>query len=115
MESEDKDIVMNSTASDASDWDTRTLCSDENCIGVIGPDGRCRECGKSYDGPESPDPPPLSEPPTTVPALDRPSPEEIPSASDDPWAQRRLCSDESCIGVIGPDGRCKECGQPFNG
>jgi hypothetical protein len=22
-----------------------------------------------------------------------------------------LCSDESCIGVIGPDGRCKECGE----
>ena len=32
------------------DWESRTLCSDENCIGVIGPDGRCKECGKPYEG-----------------------------------------------------------------
>ena len=25
----------------------RTLCSDGNCIGIIGPDGRCTECGKT--------------------------------------------------------------------
>ena len=31
------------------------------------------------------------------------------------WADRRLCSDGNCIGVIGPDGRCKECGKPFTG
>ena len=31
-----------------TEWDDRTLCSDENCIGVIGPDGRCRECGKAH-------------------------------------------------------------------
>ena len=29
------------------------------------------------------------------------------------WENRTLCVDESCIGVIGPDGRCKECGKPF--
>ena len=34
------------------DWDSRVLCSDESCIGVIGPDGRCRECGR----PHKPDP-----------------------------------------------------------
>ena len=32
------------------DWENRTLCSDESCIGVIGPDGRCKECGKAYKG-----------------------------------------------------------------
>ena len=32
--------------SEGIDWDQRTLCSDGNCIGVIGPDGRCKECGK---------------------------------------------------------------------
>lgn len=31
------------------------------------------------------------------------------------WADRRLCSDGNCIGVIGPDGRCNECGKPFTG
>jgi predicted amidophosphoribosyltransferase len=25
--------------------------------------------------------------------------------------KRRLCSDESCIGIIGPDGLCTECGR----
>ncbi|MDR2350061.1 MAG: zinc ribbon domain-containing protein [Deltaproteobacteria bacterium] len=25
--------------------------------------------------------------------------------------KRRLCSDESCIGIIGPDGVCTECGK----
>jgi hypothetical protein len=29
------------------DWENRVLCSDESCIGVIGPDGRCKECGKT--------------------------------------------------------------------
>ena len=30
-------------------------------------------------------------------------------------ASRKLCSDGTCIGVIGPDGRCKECGKPYTG
>jgi hypothetical protein len=31
------------------------------------------------------------------------------------FSKRRLCSDGTCIGVIGPDGRCKECGKPYTG
>jgi len=30
------------------DWENRTLCNDESCIGVIGPDGHCKECGKIF-------------------------------------------------------------------
>lgn len=30
-------------------------------------------------------------------------------------SRRLLCSDGACIGVIGPDGRCKECGKPYTG
>ena len=33
------------------DFSNRVLCSDGSCIGVIGPDGKCRECGKPYTGP----------------------------------------------------------------
>ena len=33
-----------------SEWDQRVLCSDGNCIGVIGADGRCKVCGTPYDG-----------------------------------------------------------------
>ena len=31
---------------ESEDWDKRVLCSDESCIGTIGADGKCRECGK---------------------------------------------------------------------
>jgi len=40
---------------------------------------------------------------------------EDKSQIDIEWENRRLCIDESCIGVIGPDGRCKECGLPLEG
>ena len=29
--------------------------------------------------------------------------------------QRRLCPDGSCVGLIGPDGRCQVCGLPATG
>lgn len=108
-------------------WESRTLCSDESCIGVIGPDGRCKECGKKFEG----DLGKLSFPDagaetvgetepaaveTAAPANVSIEPEEPQPAgppADDEWEKRTLCSDESCIGVIGPDGRCKECGKPF--
>ena len=28
----------------------RVACSDGMCIGIIGPDGKCTECGKPYQG-----------------------------------------------------------------
>jgi len=33
----------------AEDWDSRTLCGDGSCIGVIGGDGRCKACGRTID------------------------------------------------------------------
>lgn len=32
------------------EWEQRILCSDGNCIGVVGADGRCNVCGKPYEG-----------------------------------------------------------------
>ena len=109
------------------DWENRILCSDESCIGVIGPDGRCKECGKPYEG-ELPGSGPSTETarpqaPAREPESDeQPQPEPQPESADpigpeddDDWENRTLCSDESCIGVIGPDGRCKECGRPYEG
>ena len=40
----------NETKTNDIDWEQRVLCSDGNCIGVIGPDGSCKECGKKYEG-----------------------------------------------------------------
>lgn len=50
MEPEVDDIDGITEGSASEEWQNRRLCSDENCIGVIGPDGRCRECGKPYAG-----------------------------------------------------------------
>ncbi|KMY68713.1 hypothetical protein AAU61_03615 [Desulfocarbo indianensis] len=33
------------------DPDQRIACSDGMCIGIIGPDGKCTECGKPFAGP----------------------------------------------------------------
>jgi len=92
------------------DWEKRILCSDESCIGTIGADGKCKECGKVYDG--------------TLPSgyeagkAEDAEPEQgtvaVSGETDADWDKRVLCSDESCIGVIGPDGKCKECGKPLS-
>jgi hypothetical protein len=93
---------------------------------VIGPDGLCKECGQKYEGrlpedyfSERDEPSPED---TSIEKED-PSPEELDTAAesnendesktDDDWQDRVLCSDGNCIGVIGPDGRCKECGKPY--
>jgi len=94
------------------DWGKRTLCIDESCIGTIGPDSRCRECGKPYNGSQNP----ATEAPEKNEEQAEPSDDlkkdiEI-TASDEEWEKRILCSDESCIGTIGPNGRCRECGKP---
>lgn len=34
---------------EGDDWEERILCGDGECIGVIGPDGRCKQCGKSFE------------------------------------------------------------------
>jgi hypothetical protein len=98
------------------EWSDRKLCVDENCIGVIGIDGRCKECGKTFISVVENEPSNESDP-----ALDfqKPSPlssvgEENESELSEPdqyWEKRTLCIDENCIGVIGIDGRCKECGK----
>jgi hypothetical protein len=107
------------TSRDEIDWENRRLCSDENCIGVIGPDGHCKECGKKYEGllaegsfVEKGLPLEADAPEGDVGSSEA---EKDVSPPDSDWENRKLCSDENCIGVIGPDGRCKECGKPYEG
>lgn len=102
------------------DWGNRILCRDESCIGVIGPDGRCKECGLRYEPAQTEDAERTTEDAerTSDPNEERHDDEAVVDApptsdSDDDWENRTLCSDESCIGVIGPDGRCTECGKPY--
>jgi len=112
------------------EWKNRVLCSDGNCIGIIGPDGHCKECGMPFEGDlpferelHTAETAPDENKQTTGPTPaqnkgsgpDNSAAEEQPeSNSDDEWANRRLCRDGNCIGVIGPDGTCKECGLPYD-
>jgi hypothetical protein len=92
---------------DDLDLDSRRLCPDGACIGVIGDDGRCRVCGLADDG-----------------SVQAPVTREMEASTIDLGAggdgggdafegeDRELCPDGACIGVIGSDGRCKVCGRP---
>ena len=109
------------------EWENRVLCSDESCIGVIGSDGRCNECGKIYEGHKNtfdnespqaaaesrPEPEPDTEPDTNSREAIEEKEETIKTDIDSGWENRVLCGDESCIGVIGLDGRCNECGKIY--
>jgi hypothetical protein len=100
------------------EWQQRVLCSDGNCIGVIGSDGHCKECGKEYEGSLAEAGLPENEESSAVEnsfEKEDPSPDDMPpeAVEQDDWQNRVLCSDGNCIGVIGPDGRCKECGKPL--
>jgi hypothetical protein len=78
---------------DDLDLENRELCPDGSCTGVLGDDGRCRECGRSASG-EAPQASPSAEP-------------EDGGFDDD----RQLCPDGNCTGLIGTNGLCKECGR----
>jgi hypothetical protein len=103
------------------EWENRILCSDGNCIGVIGSDGLCRECGKPYEGKLPEEIANLKADFDEEPKIKKDSDiimqagdnEEEKSHPDIEWENRKLCSDDNCIGVIGSDGRCKECGKPL--
>ena len=93
---------------EAFSLEQRVLCSDGACIGVVGPDGRCKRCGKAYEGTEP------------VPAVENDhSPDPMPTVVEvDPAGQphpepseRVCCPDERCIGIIGEDGKCGTCGK----
>jgi hypothetical protein len=86
-------------SSDELDLENRVLCVDGTCIGVIGPDGRCKECGKPYK--------------KELAEENNIEEQELEDNQELDLENRVLCVDGTCIGVIGPDGRCKECGKPY--
>ncbi|MEO8699212.1 MAG: hypothetical protein ABI867_04185 [Kofleriaceae bacterium] len=116
-------------------WDQRQLCSDGSCIGVIGPDGTCKTCGRAAPnwGEERKRGLVEEADPEAAPdddggggdGTEEAEAEAEVAAGADPqqaaavvalkprgvWNQRRLCTDGSCIGVLGPDGVCKLCGK----
>ena len=109
-------------------FDRRELCPDGACVGVIGRDGVCTVCGgkgedngSSWRHQEQEERAERVDEPEGLRRKDsgemRPKEEEKSSGElvererFDP--ERKLCPDGGCIGVIGPDGRSKECGKSW--
>jgi hypothetical protein len=88
----------------------RQLCSDGGCLGIV-VDGKCNVCGLASS--TSPRDNGSGHPGVVAP----------PSGSDDMVAEgghiddafddeeRQLCPDGACTGLLGSDGKCKECGR----
>jgi len=142
------------------EWDQRQLCPDGGCVGVIGPDGTCKVCGRAaanwgdernrglnpaddepedaedddeddledgelaegdgdegddeYDDGEDEDGEDDEDDDDELDEADD-VPGRIAAAAPAEWGERELCTDGSCIGVIGDDGRCKVCGKAAKG
>jgi len=98
-----------------TEWDQRQLCSDGGCVGVIGDDGTCKVCGRAAPNWGDERKRGLVEPSDAEEDLadeDALPADQGPAAPDDEaWHDRKLCPDDSCIGVIGEDGKCKVCGK----
>jgi len=87
----------------------RVLCSDDACIGTVGQDGRCKVCGKPYEG----DAEISAKAAPEATNGERPV-EEAPcaaTASADADSERVCCPDDACIGIIGSNGKCGVCGK----
>jgi|GEM_PF-1525047 len=100
------------------DLDARILCPDGACIGLVGTDGRCRECQTLW--PELVDAVPPSaendaknDSDAVKNAVNNDSDAFVTTGNDsesfDPEA-RELCPDDTCVGIIGPSGVCGTCG-----
>jgi len=131
------------------DWDRRQLCPDGACIGVIGPDGLCKTCGRAAQGwgderkrglvaDAAGDDDELDEDEDfddeddddhedgdayddsdvdndafdanePIDPIDPSAPAALGTLAE--WADRQLCIDGACIGLLGDDGTCKVCGK----
>jgi hypothetical protein len=91
---------------DAFDPRDRELCPDGACIGLIGADGRCKECGTVSPNAVA-DPRHQGMQPGAAPDAELADEDE----DDDDYEEYDGCPDDDCPGEIGADGRCMECGK----
>lgn len=110
---------MSEAAEDTFD-EQRELCPDGSCVGVLDERGVCKVCGTqgTPPGPVAEGP---RDPGSGHPGLAAVSPRDpgsgqpagaLASADDEAFDEaRELCPDGNCIGVLGPDGKCKTCGR----
>jgi len=119
------------------EWEDRRLCPDGSCIGTLNKDGHCKKCKTDWEGhalsgndgaavaENDQTPPSGGEALDAAPSGDGAINETHQTKSgavengavedgdiDAEWENRRLCLDGHCIGVIGEDDHCRECGKP---
>jgi hypothetical protein len=98
----------------SSEWDQRQLCPDGGCLGVIGPDGACKVCGRAMPG-WGEERARGTRSPEDVAEAERQDEARVDrddATAGDDFDDRELCPDGACVGVIGDDGRCKRCRTP---
>ena len=101
--------------SESFDPQRRRLCTDGSCVGVVGADGRCRVCGLAHPegGAAAAVYPPVED--ADGDDLEADDSSALQAADAEPGSgfnpARGLCPDGACVGVMGPDGRCKVCGR----
>jgi hypothetical protein len=86
----------------------RKLCADGACVGVIGADGRCGECGRTEAEAEA-GAEPVAAGGSVIEAEVVTAPTDADGGGFD--SKRRLCDDGGCVGVVGDDGACRVCGR----
>jgi hypothetical protein len=86
----------------------RRLCTDGSCVGVIGADGRCGECGRTEAQAAAGEEAATTADFGSEPLAEAPEGGVAPGGFD---PTRRLCADGSCVGVVGDDGVCRVCGR----
>jgi hypothetical protein len=94
----------------------RVLCGDDSCVGTVGPDKRCKVCGKPCEGDAEVGSGATVQGSDDVerarPAVaDDASAENRPGDDDAAPGERMCCPDDACIGIIGPNGECGICGK----
>jgi hypothetical protein len=123
-----------------SEWEHRQLCPDGSCVGLIGPDGTCKVCGRAapnwgdermrgmVDVAGDEDDGDLDEDDDEYEDDDEHEGDDDADDADDAdgaegdedgvvrarsgdWQERTLCPDGACVGVIGDAGTCKVCGR----
>jgi len=95
----------------------RVLCGDDACIGTIGPDRRCKLCGRPYEGDAevvgTGAPPAAADDGVEAARSDAGAAPAEPAATAGAGAvgERTCCPDDACVGIIGPNGVCGICGK----
>ncbi len=106
------------------EWDTREVCPDGACTGVIGPEGTCKVCGRvsptwNNERERGLDPDAPHDHDDDVDAVEADAGDEPPhehadlepDADTSDWGKRELCMDGACVGVITDSGACSVCGK----